>query len=407
MMLFRKIVFWLHLGGGVFAGAVILVMSVTGVLLTYEKQLITWDELPGISVPAGATEPLPLRRLIGSVPGEPSSITIRRGAEAPVAFGFGRESTVYVNPYTAELVEKESLGLRSFFRAVIVWHRWLGATGEGRNTGRAITGACNLAFLFLVGSGFYRWWPRQWKWSAARSVVWFRGGLRGKARDFNWHNVIGFWCCAPLFLVVFSGAVISYPWMSDLVYRAVGDEPPQPNGLRGAGGSSGSRGGGGPEGGHGVRETAPPDLDGIEPLLARAYQASPGWRTITFPVPRTGQESVAFSIDRGSGGQPHLSSTLTLRRASGEVMGHETFAGNSPGRRARMILRFVHTGEIGGVAGQTIAGVASLGAVLLVYTGIALATRRFAGWLARRRRGDIAAGQARRNREREPELQSR
>ena len=50
------------------------------------------------------------------------------------------------------------------------WHRWLGATGEGRATGRMITGACNLAFLFLVVSGFYLWFPRTWTWRQFRAV---------------------------------------------------------------------------------------------------------------------------------------------------------------------------------------------------------------------------------------------
>ena len=48
-----------------------------------------------------------------------------------------------------------------------------------------------------------------------------------------------------------------------------------------------------------------------------------------------------------------------------------------PGRRLRSILRFAHTGEVLGIVGQTIAGIVSLGAVLLVYTGLALSLRRF------------------------------
>jgi len=39
-----------------------------------------------------------------------------------------------------------------------------------------------------------------------------------------------------------------------------------------------------------------------------------------------------------------------------------------------------------GVVGQTIAGIVSLGAVFLVYTGLALTLRRFAKWMRRRRR---------------------
>ena len=43
-MTLRRVLFWAHLTAGVCAGLVILIMSVTGVLLTYEKQLIEWSD---------------------------------------------------------------------------------------------------------------------------------------------------------------------------------------------------------------------------------------------------------------------------------------------------------------------------------------------------------------------------
>ena len=88
------------------------------------------------------------------------------------------------------------------------------------------------------------------------------------------------------------------------------------------------------------------------------------------------------------GGQPHLRSTLTLNRQTAEVVRWETFSGNSLGQRMRLWLRFVHTGEAGGFAGQTIAGIASLGACVLVWTGLALAWRRFRAWLGGRLESD-------------------
>jgi len=75
-----------------------------------------------------------------------------------------------------------------------------------------------MAFLFIVVSGIYLWWPRRWSMQNLKAIMLFRGGLSGKARDFNWHNVIGVWSMIPLFFIVFSGAVISYPWVSGLVY---------------------------------------------------------------------------------------------------------------------------------------------------------------------------------------------
>jgi uncharacterized iron-regulated membrane protein len=56
------------------------------------------------------------------------------------------------------------------------------------------------------------------------------------------------------------------------------------------------------------------------------------------------------------------------------------------GRKAIGWLRFIHTGEAFGVAGQTIAGLASLGGVMLAWTGVALALRRFGAWRRRRER---------------------
>ena len=40
----RKTIFWLHLITGVIAGLVILIMSVTGVLLMYQKQITAWAD---------------------------------------------------------------------------------------------------------------------------------------------------------------------------------------------------------------------------------------------------------------------------------------------------------------------------------------------------------------------------
>jgi uncharacterized iron-regulated membrane protein len=40
----RRIVFWLHLKAGLAAGSIVFIMSVTGVLLTYEQQVASWSD---------------------------------------------------------------------------------------------------------------------------------------------------------------------------------------------------------------------------------------------------------------------------------------------------------------------------------------------------------------------------
>ena len=50
-MIVRRLVFWLHLLTGLTAGAVILVMSATGVLLTFEPQIVDFAERDLRTVP--------------------------------------------------------------------------------------------------------------------------------------------------------------------------------------------------------------------------------------------------------------------------------------------------------------------------------------------------------------------
>ena len=49
----------------------------------------------------------------------------------------------------------------------------------------------------------------------------------------------------------------------------------------------------------------------------------------------------------------------------------------------RRWVRFLHTGEALGLPGQTLAGLASAAAALLVWTGLSLALRRFMRWRVR------------------------
>jgi uncharacterized iron-regulated membrane protein len=265
--------------------------------------------------------------------------------------------------------------VRSFFRTVTDWHRWLGASGESRAAARAVTGASNLLFLFIVTSGFYLWWPRSWTRNSLRAVTWFRRTQGGRARDFNWHNVVGLWSALPLFVVVLSAVVISYAWASNLVYRLAGEEPPAQQQRPGPPAGGGQQ--------QGAAASVP--LEGLDALLSRAEGQVEGWRSITLQLPTKPDAPVTFAIDRGNGGQPQLRSQLTLARATGEVVRWEQYSNNTLGRRVRSWLRFAHTGEVYGLLGQTVAALASAGGALLVYTGLSLALRRLFAWLSRRR----------------------
>jgi uncharacterized iron-regulated membrane protein len=375
----RRIIFWCHLPVGVIAGVVILIMCVTGVLLSFEKQITSWADTRGYRAapPSPQIQRLPIETLITKAReargANPTSVTLKADASAPAEIAFGRETTLFVNPYTGSIYGEGSHKTRSFFRAVTEWHRWLGAKGDNRNVARAITGACNLGFLFLVASGFYLWWPRNWNLKALRNVTWFRRRLPSRARDFNWHNTIGFWSAVPLFVIVLSAVVISYTWAGNLVYRVVGETPPAPRSNQ-------------PQQTSNKENSSQPGFENLNTAWLRAEQQVTDWRSITLQLPASASAPLTFNIDRGNGGQPQKRGQLVLNRTTGEVTRWEPFSSYSPGRQLRSVLRFAHTGEVAGVVGQTIAGIVSTGGAFLVLTGLALAIRRLRAWLARRPR---------------------
>lgn len=374
-MPFRKTVFWIHLPVGVIAGFVILMMSVTGVLLTYQKQMTEWADREYWVQPAVEGQRALASDFVAGVRAYDAEAHVGRiivysGLEAPVAADLGDGRILYMDPSTAEIRGEGAPGMRAFFSGVVRWHRWFNFTGEGRANARAITGWSNVAFLFLVISGLYMWFPRRFKWQHIRPTLLLDLKAKRKARDFNWHNVFGFWMSIPLAIVVASATVISFPWASDLAYRVTGEAPPP---RRTA--SVASQ----------VTTVATPDASPaafeatmlnapVEAALTRVE----GWRTITVDVPDAAEAPLQIRVDRGWGGEPQKRHTLTFDAATGGETSYATFQDQSPGRRLRTTLRFAHTGEYFGRWGQTLAGLASLAGVLLVWSGLALAWRRLA-----------------------------
>ena len=370
----RKTIFWLHLITGLVAGIVILIMSVTGVLLMYQKQVTAWADGAVVKIDESSGSRLGLEALMAKVrevePKPPTTIAVKNDPPAAVTFTWGREKTLFVDPYSGRVIGEGSKAVRSFFQSMIDWHRWLGMSGEKRAIGKAITGACNLGFLFLVISGFYLWWPRSLK--ALRSVVAFDFSLSGKARDWNWHNVAGFWSAIPLFFVVSTATFFSYPWATELLYRATGNEPPpKPAGPPGGGERREGKGGAS------SRNEGAADFGGFNAQWAIAAAQANDWQTITLRVPATPNGSLNYTIDRGHGARPDLRTSITVDPKTGAIEKTETYSSYNSARRIRLWVRWIHTGEAGGFLGQTIAGIASGAGALLVWTGFALAWRRF------------------------------
>lgn len=370
-MRIRSIVFWAHLLVGVLAGLVILMMSITGVLLTYERQLVAWAE-DGYVAEHKETEPrLSVDELIGRAQkAEPDAerltFILKNDPDAVVRVTAGRNRDLLIDPVTGDVLLQGQSATRKFFRTVMYVHRWFALSADSRATGRAITNTSNLLFLFLLCTGIYLWLPRVWSRAVLKTKVLFNGRAgSGKARDYNWHHVFSFWASIPLLIIIATATVFYYPWSNAMVYGAFGEQPP----ARGQGSSATRR----------LTDDAVPlsyaQLFSVV-LEEGSARGIANWKSVSLEVPAAADADARFRIDQSIGGQPAKATRLTLDRESGDVSRWRIFADNTPGARARSTIRFLHTGEVFGVVGQSVAGIASLAACFLVWTGFALAWRR-------------------------------
>lgn len=373
MNYFRKILFWLHLVAGVIGGIVIFIICVTGALLSFEKDIAEFAERDMRYVaPTENTQKLSVKDILAKVAeakpnAKPSAIALPNKTNAAWQISLGRERQIFVNPFTGEITGEGASGWRGFFRTMTDLHRWIALSGEGRPIGKAITGACNLMFLFLAISGIYIWFPRRFSWKHFKAALTFRWKVTGKARDFNWHTVIGFWSSLILIILTLTATVISYTWATNLLYTLTGNEvPPQQQQQQNQQGEQ--------------PVILPENLDAV---WTKAENHAPNRKTISLRLP-IAKDAAVFTIDEGIYWNIFGRSTLTIDAKTAEISNWETYGEQNSARQIRTWFRFTHTGETGGFVGQLVGFFACIGGAILVYTGFALAIRRLWNWRSKR-----------------------
>lgn len=421
-MTLHRGIFWLHLVTGVVCGLVIALMAATGAAVAYDTEIIGYAqrEVARVEPAAPETPRASLEDILKSVRrANPdtavSGVVVYSDPAAATMVMMGRDKpAVFANPVTGELKEQNAAGVRAFMKFALELHRWLALGGDGKAVGQLVTGSCALAFLVLSLSGLWLWWPRDLSWKRLRPSTTFIRGARGKARDWNWHNVVGFWSLPLLIILSSTGVMMSFRWAGNFLYLVAGEQPPAAQNMAG----------------ESVARIAPPEPDSkpvsYDALLAVAQKEVPAWESVSFRmaggkssgakaarpqpagmdgrnretdaigVPLAAAKSEAGEAARASGETKPRSLapvsvtvrradalpltalvTLTLNPFTGEVIKREGFSDKTLGNKLRGSVRAVHTGEGFGPVGQTVALVAAFSALTLVYTGLALAWRRF------------------------------
>jgi uncharacterized iron-regulated membrane protein len=147
----HKTIFWTHLVVGITIGAVVLFLSVTGMMLSFRPQIV---------------------------------------------------SIVEQGKYDTVAAQKNS-PVRLFMKKVEGFHRWFGVEGPFKAVAHQVKGIVTILFLGMLASGMYLWFPRK--------VMKIKDNVKdGQARDWYRHNTFGFWTAPLLIIITITGLLMMY-----------------------------------------------------------------------------------------------------------------------------------------------------------------------------------------------------
>ena len=127
---------------------------------------------------------------------------------------------IYLNPYSGEVLEKADM-YSGFFRWVLDGHFYLWLPHE---IGQTVCASATLIFLFMLITGLILWFPKNKK--AAKQRFWFRwkDGLKWKRKNYDLHNITGFYVMSIALIFAVTGLVWGFPWFAYSYYTIIGGE---------------------------------------------------------------------------------------------------------------------------------------------------------------------------------------
>ncbi|WP_083524333.1 PepSY-associated TM helix domain-containing protein [Deinococcus grandis] len=218
MALYRAAWRW-HFYAGVFVTPFLLLLALTGLVMLFAPQIERLQYRAFLTVTPGQTA-LSLDRQIDAVrPLYPAGeVTRVRPPASPTqstqvaVTTQGRDLTVYVNPYTAQVLGQVDQASRvNTVAEKIHGTLLLGDTGD-----RILELASGWA-LVLTATGLFLWWPRPVKGRRAWRAAFIPQRAPGRAGWKHLHATLGFWVAGILVFFLLTGMAWTGVWGGKIV----------------------------------------------------------------------------------------------------------------------------------------------------------------------------------------------
>lgn len=234
----KKIWFKIHWILGVVAGVFLLLIGVSGAILSFQKEITKFINKDSyiVSVPENKIKlstkdmldnfqtKFPDAKINGitfSSDVESSSIITIESKDKNERGG----KRYYVNPYNGEILP--DVKGNDFFTFIRMFHRWFALEGDLRPIGKQIVAISTISLIILSISGLIIYWPRV-KRAFFKSFT-FSFKHNGRAFLSTMHSAVGMWVLIFYLLACFTGLYWSYDWYRAMLFNIAGVEQPVRN----------------------------------------------------------------------------------------------------------------------------------------------------------------------------------
>lgn len=362
----RRAVFVVHLWIGLSVGFLFAVVSATGSVIVYRRELdgMARPYLRHVAAPVGA-KPLAVAELQRRVRADHPEAGPNDVSMLLFQPWEGGALTTFVGPksYAIDPYDGHTIALLSDEKTLPGWTKELHTDLLAGDAGEGLNGWGGVAASALLLSGLWLWWPATKRQLRLRLTI--RRKVSFRRTTYDLHNVVGFYSLALLFVVTVTGVGLCFNRpVRSFVFAHTSNERKRTPRLT----FSGPR--------------LDPDL-----LLETARREVPDARFIvaTFPT-RPNAPFTAMLQRNGAGFFPYVN--LKLDPTTGSVIDRADDATASLGEKIMRQIAVLHFGFWGGTASKILYILLGLVPLVLYISGIALWWNRLAAKRnMKRRRG--------------------
>ncbi len=355
LMKLRQIVLVLHRYVGVMVGILLAIVSLTGSLLVFWKELNVFLN-PQMFQVIPQSDRVSVQFVVDTVrsayPDWQLNFmelprTLNSVYKVQMLLNGGGRTFIYLDPYTGAVLGSQEWG-RTVMSFIYNFHISL----LGGKAGETVVGICGLLLLLLTVTGLILW--PGWKKLAAGFAIRWRSS--SQLINYDLHKVGGILSCVFLIAIASTGTAMTFETQfKSAVYSLAGTpKPPQLTST--------------------IVANSPPISADI--VLQKADLALPSGKSISITFPRKPQGIFVVRKRLVGDIHPNGSSNVYLDRYSGEVLRVEnSFTANAA---SRIIISWfpLHIGAFGGLTTRILYVFIGLTPTLLSITGLVLWRRR-------------------------------